>query len=491
MKKYLAVSVALGLCSLCACSSTDISSARGLHETGNYSGAAAEIMAIHPQGEDGLATSNRAEDNIWLLLEKGKMLLDAGRFAESNEAFYEANRILETLDEEAVVSLGAVRSGAASLLIDDRQSDYVGASYDRIMLPVYVSLNHLMLGEFDAAAVAARQQATWQRLAEQARQEEITKIEEMDEQAADEGLGIDHESAMSYFMEKFDTRNNKNDEDQSPEATTRTIAGEVDSWATPAYADYSIPVGRYIGALALNASGNQGESIEMKNAVVGMVPSCSAAGAGLGAPRTAYVIFENGLAPKRVDRSVSFLYMYKGKVKDENGVEREVLVPSYVKLPFVGLERVERRATSLEVTAGDRTVVANSFHSMEGIVGLEFKDALPATIARILLRAAIHEVGQIAANQEFGAWSIVGGALLKSLVSPDLRGWESLPAEFSLAVVPVPEDGSLQLGLSTEAGPGASAAISVPVGPPVLVYVRSTTPESIVAHVAPLETVAP
>ncbi len=103
--------VVLGLALMAGgCAATDISSAHRLYAQGLFEDAADSIRTIHPQDEDGASTKNRSEDNIWLLIEKGKLLLDAGFYDESNSAFLEANRILETLDEEALISLVGIRS---------------------------------------------------------------------------------------------------------------------------------------------------------------------------------------------------------------------------------------------------------------------------------------------------------------------------------------------------------------------------------------------
>ncbi len=491
---------------LSGCNTTDISSARLPYESGQFAFAADEISTIHPQTEDGASSKNAARDNIWLLIEKGKMLLDAGRFEESNVAFYEANRILEALDEEATVSLGGIRSGAASLLLDDCQADYIGSSYDRILLPAYVAVNHLMLGEPEAAAIAARQQQTWQARAEEARAKEVERLEELDEEAQSEGLGFDHNGAIAEIESRFWERDGDEDDLESPGQVVSRLTTTAEGIARPALNSYSIPFGQIVGSIALAADGKALEANSMLSDLQQQVP-CPPLSTALMQPRTAYVVFENGLAPKRTDETLRFVYVYKAMVdvldKDGNptGAKKEVTVPSLVVLPFAGLEDgvtwsknmdgaielVENvEASALQIAVGGATRTTAMLHDLDGVVGLEFKEALPGIVARIIFRAVIQEAGQIAANNEFGMLAVIGGALAKSTIDPDLRGWESLGSSHQYAAVAVPDDGVLKFATIHDGEVVASQEVSVPVGPPVFVYARSTNASNLIVHSCPL-----
>ena len=497
MRHNLALSLGASslLLTLGACNTTDIAPARELYAQGEFQNAAAMITTIHPQDKKGKSKKNRAGDNIWLLLEKGKMLMDAGQFKESNIAFYEANRILGILKDEASICLGAIRSGAAGLTIDDRQSDYVGNTYDRILMPAYVAINHLMLGEFENAAGAARQQDKWQNQAAKARENESAQIRAMDAKATkekDKYGGYTSTTALAYWNGKFAQASDKKGHAQPPSKLVDSITAAASSEATPALAGYSIPFGRYAGAIALRASGDRAEANSMAADVAAIAPRCPPIKSALGQPKTAYVIFETGGAPKREDKSFSFVYMYKAKVKvrDKKGNvigEKIVNVPSYVKLPFVGLAKSAGVARSLHIQAGAQTVDTEKLHDVSGTVALEFKESLPGTIARVVIRAVAHEVTQIALNDAAGIFGVLFGAIAKSQLEPDLRGWESLPAQHQVAVIPVPENGVLTFNTVGGKGEGSTKqTITVPVGPPVLVYARSTNPSNLIVHHCPL-----
>jgi hypothetical protein len=137
--------------------------------------------------------------------------------------------------------------------------------------------------------------------------------------------------------------------------------------------------------------------------------------------------------------------------------------------------------------AGGQVSETTMLHELGGVVAQEFKESLPGMVARILIRAAIQEVAQIALNNEAGFLGVLVGSALKSTIDPDLRGWESLGAQHQIAVISVPDSGIITFSTTGPAG-GASQEISVPVGPPVFVYARSTGADNLIVHSCPLVT---
>lgn len=493
MKITLVGVASCSLVLLSACASTDISPARAHHESGNFAEAAQAIDEIHPyNAEEGFHGCNRAEDNIWLLLEKGKMLTDAGRWDESNIALYEADLIFSNLEDEAKVSLGGIRSGAAALLIDDRQADYVGNSYDKILMPAYVCLNHMMLGEFEKAANAARQLSRYESEAAASREAQAARIAAMEKEAAsanEDGSpkyqGLDTSGGGSGYLgsvdSKYQQRNDKGEgEVGSVSELIDGIKADAATMAAWEGSEFKIPFAQLMGALSLAANGDLGEAGSMYVSLESIV------GAPLGQQRTAYVVFETGMVPKREDRSISFVYFYQARDKDGNVIN----VPSLVKLPLVGLGEPFGVSPSLQVAAAGNSVQTRPFCNLSGVVAKEFADAMPEIITRVVIRALIQEAAQIIANQELGGVMVLVGAVAKSLVEPDLRSWESLGAQHQVASIAVPDDGRLTLTIAggeqmSDPGSGVSTAtldIEVPVGPPVLIYVRSTNQGNFIAH---------
>jgi len=484
---------------LASCNTTDISKPRRFHQSGEYAAAARAMEAIVPlkEGENGLLyhDAERGVDNLWLVLESGKYHIDAGEWELGRQAMREALGILERLDEEAVISMGGVKSGAAGMASDDRQADYVGTTYDRIMVPAYLSLCELMLGDFEEAAVAARNMNEWQLRAEEARSKLIERAAAEEEVAREKGFEYGHGDFLAALP----------DEEGLDSAYSDSLEG-LSEWSNPAFADYSIPAARMLAAVALGAAGNQGEMDEMVAAVMRMVPQSSEVGEMDIAPGKAIVFFETGGVPYRIDDSHKFMYAYTHN--DNPFVSLiKISVPSLafegagsrldleelISNPEGGGYRQYERVGGLRVTTADETHQTQFLSSMSGLVALEFKESLPGIWFREVARVVIREVIQAAINnqlaEEQGTAGMLAGALIgaivKSQFEPDLRGWESLPAEHQFMVFDTPADGRLEFQLSNDSLANPIILEGVPTDQPIFIFARSSRPGTLAVYLAP------
>jgi len=443
--------------------------------------------------------ARRGADNLWLVLEIGKYHIDAGEWTEGRQAMREALGILENLDEEATVSLGAVRSGAAGMAVDDRQADYVGSTYDRIMVPAYLSLCELMLGNFEEAAVAARNMNGWQVRAEEARSKLIERAEAEEAAAREDGFEYGHGDFITGLPSGEGS-------DAVGAAYNGTLSGLSD-WATPAFADYSIPAARMLAAVAHGAAGNKTEQNEMMAAVMRMAPECSEVLEMRVTAGKTIVFFETGGVPYRVDDSQSFSYAYShngnpiiSAVKictpalAFEGAGTRLSLDEMIRNPGGDAYRQYMRVGGLRASSGDQTHQTQFLSSMSGLVALEFKEALPGIWFREVARVIIREVVQAAVSnqlaEEHGAAGMLAGAfvgaIVKSQFEPDLRGWESLPAEHQIMVFDTPADGRLEFQLSDDSLAEPVVLEGVPTDQPIFIFARSSRPGTLVVHATSL-----
>lgn len=90
------------------------------------------------------------KDEMLAALERGLVLHEAGRYAESNVAFETAERLGDELYGTSI------SEGAISLFTNDTQQSYKARPFELAMVPYYRALNYLALGERDGALVEAR-----------------------------------------------------------------------------------------------------------------------------------------------------------------------------------------------------------------------------------------------------------------------------------------------------------------------------------------------
>ena len=491
----------LGLVALVACQSTNLTVPRGHHQNGEYQAAADAMKSIVPiavdEGGAPYHKARKAADNLWLVLEDGKYQIDAGLWEDARLTMREALAIMEGLEEEATISLGAVQSGAEGIAVDDRQSDYIGTTYDRILVPAYLALCELMLGNYEEASVAARKMQQWQQAAGAAR----TALggQQAGEVAAarDQGVEFDRDDFASAIPVNAD----------DVHAAYKNNRAGVASWATPATSDYSIPAAQFIGAVAHGAAGNVSEMSRMLTSVRRNSPKCQEVRELSVRPGKVIVLFETGGVPYRVDDSVWFDYSYTKDGKPAVSLVK-VSVPALAyegKGSRPGLEglvsneedqkhfRSYQRVSGLTVKAGGREHKTQVLGSLSGLVALEFEEALPGIWFREIARVIIREVLQAEASGELAEEhgeagmfaSMLGGALIKSGFEPDLRGWESLPAEHQLVILDAPADGKLEFLLPDESLP-AVVLEDVSKDAATLVFARSSRPGTLQVHSAPL-----
>ena len=171
----------------CGCT-TNLKQPKQLHDQGRFEAAAAAVQQVAAE----------PQDTIWVRLEQGKILQDAGRLEESNRNFEEAYAIRQSLDDAAVVSGSGAINNALIFVTDDRALDYEGTMVDRILMRQAMVLNHLLLGEFDLAAVVARSLEREQQLVRDRFEiEQANRQRAIEEAAKSRSLAVDAKSIES------------------------------------------------------------------------------------------------------------------------------------------------------------------------------------------------------------------------------------------------------------------------------------------------------
>ncbi len=458
----------LTLLAATGCRTTDIKPAYEAHAHGDFEGAV-EMIGASIENQSGF----KLEDTLWLLLEQGKMLQDAGRWQDSNRAFEKVRTILDNKGDQAFLSLNSIGNDIGAMQTDDRQLDYVGTLYDRILIHTAMAINCAMLGDLESAAANVRAQLKRQQEAVALNQKRLEGIDRR--RAADQGKasGVQGNSFFASFTD-FESVSGMKDE------MKRMMGLSGDG-----YADYHAPYGYVVGAILLRAAGRDNESDTI--AAMAADPRLRVQFQGAAGPvgDEVIVLFENGLAPVRLDGS----FMYLGP----NG-------PTKVPVPKIAL-RTDGRGARLRIEGGGQAFETQDVDSVDGIVVTDFRNALPIIWFRAMMQVMLKEMetylGRVAAREsqnnhqnadlaEFGV--LIAGAIARNVVSPDLRTWETLPGGHQIARFARPAADTLTVSVVGSGGQrGASAAVSLPAIPgPVIVFVRSTGWNNVRAYAQPL-----
>jgi uncharacterized protein len=140
LRFFLIFFVSFNLCA-CATYQSKIGGARSALSVGDYN-KAVELIAPLAAKEDG--------DQLVYLLDYATALQFAGRYAESNAAFLQADKLQEQLDYQSVSRV------AGSLLASEELKQYKGDTFEKVFINAQLALNFLALGQTDSALVECR-----------------------------------------------------------------------------------------------------------------------------------------------------------------------------------------------------------------------------------------------------------------------------------------------------------------------------------------------
>lgn len=138
--RFLIVSLTLSLLFLAGCSTSyreKISDSESSFYGGEYEKAARSLL---PQ------VNKKGKDQLLYMLEAGTMLHTAGKYEDSNRVFLAAAK----LAEETPISF---TKQSASLLLNERSTNYAGEDFERVLIHMYIGLNYMLLDNFDSARV--------------------------------------------------------------------------------------------------------------------------------------------------------------------------------------------------------------------------------------------------------------------------------------------------------------------------------------------------
>lgn len=392
-------------------------------------------------------------DGLIARLEQGSILRTAGDIPLSTRVFERANAIIDRIDEAAQIRAG---EETAALLSNPTAMAYRGTQYDRIMLSLYLAMNHLELGNVETARNYLRQAGNRQRYAADRYREEI-------QQQAEE------------FRQSFAQRGDGADLDRGLQASGLRQA--IDTQLPPPppgfakYESFQNPLVEFLnGAVFLAGKDDVERAVASFRRARGLEPSngylaaleadAEAAAKGLDIPPLVYVIYEEGLAPYREQFKIDVPLAYFA-----NDLDSDI---GRLGTPGIALPTLQwgtGASDHLVIEAGGETYATDRIASVASLVRAEFEAeydrVLSRTIAGVLLKTAAAYAANRAADEAAEEMGGVGGLLTSvgarigtslyqyATNQADQRTWRTLPQEVQIAAFPAPEDGMVRVAGET------------------------------------------
>lgn len=402
-----------------------------------------------------LVTSDRTErrlrqhNRLLWTMEAGKLMQAAHDFEKSNEFFKQAEEIIRDFEERPDLNVRAGVAQVSAIATNPNALPYQGSYADKIMINTYKALNYLALGDLEAARV------------------EIRRSYERQRQAV-----AQNEAAID------DAKRQARSRDLSPGATydhpSLRRAAPVDPAVARAYAEFANPFTTFLSGLVYLADQDPARAdVDFRLLASLPIPNSFITseleriqrhldGEGsLHHPRV-YVVFENGLGPRKQEMRVDLILPNLGYTG--------------FAFPEVVFQPAQVQALRVSPTGSDNALLTERVASMDQIVATEFQTRLPAMVLRTLTSVIAKEVAAKQLTDQLDGIGLILGSIYKALVNrADTRTWRTLGKEFQVAAFDYPESGRLTLSLQSRNNfePSQRQEVILPDGDFVLVLVQS------------------
>jgi hypothetical protein len=383
-----------------------------------------ELQATLERAADGnvdgairLLEANNTRKDLLYQLELGMLQRLGNRYEESQKAWGAASAGIQAVRSASALEPLKLAGAAGSYMLSDKLRLYAPHDYEQVMLLTYMSLNHLAMGNYDAARVAIKQTHELEAEIAARRERELAAVEE---EAKKRGARSSFKDLNGYPIETIDNPEVNALRNGYQSALAHYLAGFI----YEALGEPSLAAPGYRLANELQP----GQPV-LEEALAGLDARVAAPDDGM-----ADVLFVvgTGAAPALQSRQFTTPLFVN---------DRMVFVP--VSYPVMAAA-LPHAAPQLAV--GGRTLPLAPLTSIDLMARRSLQDDMPAIMLRAAIRsttsAALQYQAQGRANDRDSAAVAIAAALLAvgamALNSADDRTWRALPSEVAVARARLP-----------------------------------------------------
>lgn len=347
-----------------------------------------------------LLEKNNGGENKDLLyyFEKGELLRSKGDLQGSLDAWVQADRqVFEW--EEAVRSDPAKYLGEfGSFLVNDRVRRYEGYDYEKVMLTTQMAINHLALGDFEAARIEIKKTHEREALIAELRDREYLKREE---EAEKQGITAELKDLQGYPVESLN-------------------APEVISLKN----SYQSAFSHYLSGFVYEALGERGMAAPGYRKAAELRPDTPLLeqalldldnpGARGDDESDVLLVLQTGLAPARDSVRIPL------PIPTSNGL---IITP----LSFPVIKDDTSTAVLDSLALNGEALPLTELNSTEAMSRRALRDDMPSIILRTSVRAATRSVAQKQLNDVNPLAGLALGIASAITEGADERTWRTLP----------------------------------------------------------------
>jgi hypothetical protein len=385
------------------------------------------------------ANNRRPIKDVLYYLELGMLQRLGGRYPDSHKAWVAANAHIEASRTGGLVEVLNFVRGVSSYVVSDKLRPYRAHDYEKVMLLTYMALNHLALGDYEAARVAIKQTHELEGEIGELRAKQFAEVEE---QARKRGARTSFKELNGYPVESIDNPAVNALRNSYQSALSHYLAGFI----YEALGEPSLAAPGYRLANEL-----QPGRPELEDALRGLDARVAAADDGM---TDVLFVIGTGAAPALQSRQFRLPMVIENKV---------ILVAA----SFPVMTAMSGPVVPTQLRLEGRSLPVVPLTSIDLMARRRLQDDMPGIMLRATIRATASAVlqyqAQRAADKEHAAAAHLAAAMVTVgsavLDTADDRTWRALPAEVSIARGRLPR-GTHTVTIDTPRGP-QSARLSV------------------------------
>ena len=365
--------------------------------------------------------SNEGDDkDILYFFEKGELFSLGSNYTASRDAWLRSDEVVQSWENDFRTNPSKLFGDIGSYLISDKTRRYDGQDYEKVLLSTRLTLNHIMLGNFDDARIEMKKTYEREKLIEAFREREYDALQsEAQKQETGQITQLD-----GYPIDELDTPEVRELKNGFQNAFAHYLAGyffevtDEPSLAEPGYRN----------ALQLAPT----NSIIQK-ALAGV-------GKDRPAPGEADVLFviETGFAPIIESMNIPI------PIPRKSGIV-------ITSLSFPVIKSSSRVLVPPSLAVDGRQLPVETLTNTDAMARRLLKDQMPGIILRSVIRAGFKSIVQDQANNAHWIAGLIANVVAVTTEHADDRNWRTLPERISVARANLPQ-GKHVIEFQTNAG---------------------------------------
>ncbi|MBF0161775.1 MAG: hypothetical protein HQL88_05755 [Magnetococcales bacterium] len=380
-----------------------------------------------------LEKNNSGPDkDLLYFMEKGALLRMQQAFADSREQWREADQRVQQWEDLARTNPGQLLGDLGSVIVNDKVRTYQGYDYEKVLLTALIALDHIALGNWEAARTEIKKTHEREALIAEL---QAKKILQEEEESGRRNVNKNIKDLQGYPVESLN-----------------------DPQVIALKNGYQNAFGHYLAGFIYEALNEPSLAAPGYRQAIELRPDLP--------------ILEEGL--KQLDRRgkraadglTDVLFIVEGGVAPaRSSLMIPIPVPSVglvsLSFPVIGENPSAAYAPDALLLDGTTPIKMAAVTSVDAMARRTLKDDLPGILLRSTLRAVTKGVAQQQANQRgnqlVGLAVMLGGLITESA---DERSWRTLPATIHLGRISL-KPGAYSLSLPTANGNTATTSLEV------------------------------